>query len=70
MYSIPFADLIYELQKPKDEFSPDTVVDILSFLFEVHDKRGYELWQVTEELYKIALTPLETENPFPPIRQD
>lgn len=56
-------DLITALKARQPAYE---IADIIAALFEFTENDQFKLWQVTEELYKFAMTPLEVENPFYP----
>ena len=70
MTRIIMDDLTKEMKVSQDDFDPAAVAELLGYLFDNNEKSRYNLWQVTEILYGISMTPLETENPFPSYQPD
>ena len=65
MTKIILEDLTKQMKVDRDDFDPAAVAELLGYLFDNNEKSRYNLWQVTEVLYNISMTPLEAENPFP-----
>jgi len=70
MTAIILHDLMNEITEKPEKFDPAAVAELLGYLFEHNGKTRYNLWEVTNELFNISMTPLEAENPFPPYQPD